>query len=250
MTKLSVNINKVATLRNARGKNNPDVVKTALDLIELGSQGITIHPRPDERHIHRSDVFDLAKSLINFPEVEFNIEGYPSEDFLELIEEVSPHQTTLVPDPPHVITSNAGWRTKGHEALLKSTLFRLNQVGTRISVFIDPFTTSREELAHLAEWGAHRIELYTEKYAEDFGTGRELSTIEVYQQCAKWALELGMGINAGHDLDSKNLRFLIQAIPDISEVSIGHAFIADALYLGYQKTIELYLNELRPSYIV
>lgn len=242
--RLSININKVATLRNSRDKDNPHVLKTALDLVKMGAEGITVHPRPDERHIRRSDVYELAACL---GDVEFNIEGYPSDDFIEMIEEIEPDQATLVPDKPNALTSNAGWRTKGNEQFLQHVISRLNKTGTRISVFVDPFAITEGELRQLREWGAHRIELYTERYADDFDGPEALFTLRKYQECAAQASRLGLGINAGHDLNSINLRAFADAIPELEEVSIGHAFICDALYLGYQTTLEIYLEQLRPQ---
>lgn len=239
--KLSININKVATLRNARGKNSPDLVRTAMDLITLGAEGITVHPRPDERHVRRSDVYAL-KPVVN---VEYNIEGFPSEDFLEMMGEVLPDQVTLVPDPPEAITSNAGWRLQGHEKTLEKALGELSRLGRRVSLFVDPFAVTKEELKTFRSLGAQRIELYTEKFADDFVTGSYQDTLAVYRQCADHASELGMGVNAGHDLNSANLKALALGIPQLAEVSIGHAFISEALYLGFEQTLKVYKAQLR-----
>jgi pyridoxine 5-phosphate synthase len=243
MTKLSVNINKLATLRNSRGKNNPDVVKGALDIVGFGAQGITVHPRPDERHIRRSDVYALKAALT----VELNIEGYPSEDFLHMVEEVLPAQVTLVPDPPHVLTSNAGWRVRENRELLQDVAIRLKSKGIRSSVFVDPTTMSDEEYQLLSELGIDRVELYTEEFAEKYQTAESRSVIEKYKRAAILARNSGLGINAGHDLSLENLAGLVSEIDWIDEVSIGHALIADALYLGLETTVQRYLACLNPS---
>ncbi|OAI49440.1 pyridoxine 5'-phosphate synthase [Gammaproteobacteria bacterium SCGC AG-212-F23] len=241
MTKLSVNINKIATLRNARGKNNPDVLKTALDIIAFGANGITVHPRPDGRHIRKEDVYTLANRI----NVEFNIEGYPNKDFLVMVKEVKAAQCTLVPDPPHVITSNAGWNVEKNFSLLQETVAELHDHGIRTSLFIDPFTLTDKEILLLKQIMTDRVELYTERYAEDFGTDKAATTLATYKNVATTLHKLGIDINAGHDLDLKNLRPLIQAIPIIKEVSIGHALICDALYFGLEKTIHRYLECLQ-----
>lgn len=237
MTKLSVNINKIATIRNARGGNNPNVVQVAMDCERFGAQGITIHPRPDERHITTKDVYDLKK-VVN---TEFNIEGYPDERFIEMVKSVKPEQATLVPDPPNVLTSNAGWDTIEHADFLKSVISELKSVGVRVSIFVAPEIKMVEGAAAV---GTDRIELYTEMYASQFSGNKELAVRE-YVAAAKKAQELGLGINAGHDLDLKNLAFLKQSIPFMAEVSIGHALICDALYLGLENTIQLYLRALK-----
>ena len=236
MTRLSVNINKIATLRNARGANNPDVIKTALDCERFGAQGITVHPRPDERHIRYSDVM-LLKDVVT---TEFNIEGYPDERYMKIIREVKPTQATLVPDPPGAITSNAGWDTVKHESFLKKTITELKALGVRVSVFIDPTIKMVQGAARI---GSDRIELYTEPYASGYHKNRS-KAIEPYVEAAQVAHSLGLGINAGHDLDLHNLRFLKQSILNIDEVSIGHALVCDALYFGLENTIQLYLREL------
>ncbi len=237
MTRLSVNINKIATLRNARGGNNPDVLKVAMDCERFGAQGITVHPRPDERHIRYSDVVQL-KSIVK---TEFNIEGYPDGRFMKLIAEIKPTQTTLVPDAPAVITSNAGWDTVKNAALLREIIAELKRSGTRVSVFIDPQASMAEGAANV---GADCIELYTEQYAKNFNANKE-KAVNAYVEVAQAAMSLGLGINAGHDLDLHNLQFLKQSIPYMLEVSIGHALISDALYFGLENTIQLYLRQLK-----
>lgn len=239
-TKLSVNINKIATLRNARGGNDPNLMDVAQKIQSFGAHGITIHPRPDERHIRRQDVFDLKPIVYT----EFNIEGYPSEDFLTLINEVQPEQVTLVPDPPHVLTSNAGWKVKENKDLLKHVFKKISR--GRISVFIDPQTASEEDFKWLYEAGAHRIELYTEAYAKAFDVGTNLTeTLDSYKKTAELALKSGLEINAGHDLSQKNLGLFISTIPEISEVSIGHALISEALFEGLERTLRNYLKILK-----
>lgn len=236
MTRLSVNINKLATLRNARGGNNPDVTQAAVDCERFGAQGITVHPRPDERHIRRSDVLALHKVVTT----EFNIEGYPDDRYLELIEQVRPAQATLVPDPPGVLTSNAGWNTVDQSAFLKPIIKKIKSLGIRVSLFVDPVVSMVEGAA---EAGADRIELYTEPYAAHYHKDRD-QAVAPYVQAAARAHQLGLGINAGHDLDLHNLRFLRHSVPHLDEVSIGHALICDAIYLGLENTIQLYLREL------
>lgn len=238
MTKLSVNVNKLATIRNARGKNNPDVIQTSLDIVRFGSHGITVHPRPDERHIRKADVYELKKVL----NVELNIEGYPSEDFLEMVEDVGAAQCTLVPDPPEVLTSNAGWNVAENEGLLKEVAQRLGKKNIRVSVFVDPETMAEHDYAKLREAGVDRVELYTEAFAENFGKATFDKTLAKYVRAAELARAQGLGINAGHDLSLVNLTALIAAIPWIDEVSIGHALICDALYLGLEETIKRYLH--------
>lgn len=237
MTKLSVNINKIATLRNARGGNNPDVVQVAMDCERFGAQGITIHPRPDERHIRKQDVYEL-KPIVK---TEFNIEGYPDERFMNMVLELKPQQATLVPDPPGVLTSNAGWDLKLNRNFLQEINGRLREGGIRSSVFIDP---DPEEAVYAKETGSDRVELYTESYAKAYKKDRD-EAIKPFIATAEVISDLGMGINAGHDLDLENLRFFNENIPYLLEVSIGHALICDALYLGLENTIALYLRELR-----
>lgn len=237
MTKLSVNINKVATLRNARGGNNPDVVRVALDCEKFGAQGITVHPRPDERHIRRQDVFDLRPRL----STEFNIEGNPSDDFCSLVLKAKPDQVTLVPDAPDQLTSNHGWNTIKHEAFLRDVVGRFKTAGIRVSIFID----AQPLLADYAKKvGADRVELYTEPYAANYAANRE-EAIAPFVQTAIHCREIGLGLNAGHDLSLQNLAYFHQQIPWVDEVSIGHALICDALYLGLRETISEYLACLK-----
>ncbi|GGZ22880.1 pyridoxine 5'-phosphate synthase [Echinicola pacifica] len=236
MTKLSVNINKIATLRNARGGNNPDVTQVALDAERFGAEGITVHPRPDERHIRYDDVMKLKEVVTT----EFNIEGYPDERFMEIIRIVKPAQATLVPDPPNVLTSNSGWDTIAHQDRLKDIIAELHEYGTRTSIFINP-EVKYFEPAKLT--GTDRVELYTEPYAVLFPNDKE-QAVAPYIEVAKLAQDLGLGLNAGHDLDLDNLKFLIQRIPHIDEVSIGHALICDALYYGLENTIQMYRRQL------
>ncbi|WP_186753812.1 pyridoxine 5'-phosphate synthase [Echinicola salinicaeni] len=236
MTKLSVNINKIATLRNARGGNNPDVVKVALDAEKFGSQGITVHPRPDERHITYDDVMKL-KDVVT---TEFNIEGYPDKRFMEIIRITKPAQATLVPDPPHVLTSNTGWDTIAHQEELKDIIAELHEYGTRTSIFINP-EPKYFEPAKLT--GTDRVELYTEPYATNYHKNKQ-SAVKPYVEVARLAKELGLGLNAGHDLDLDNLKFLKESIPFLDEVSIGHALICDALYYGLENTIQMYRRQL------
>lgn len=237
MTRLSVNINKIATLRNARGGNNPDVMKVAMDCERFGAQGITVHPRPDERHIRYADVMGLK----NVVTTEFNIEGYPDARYLNLVHETNPAQATLVPDKPDAITSNAGWDTVKNDTMLKEIIAELKSFGVRVSVFVDPSPRMVEGAKKI---GADRIELYTEPYASQYHQNRE-AAVKAYVEAAKVAHEFGLGINAGHDLDLNNLRFLKESIPNLDEVSIGHALICDALYLGLENTIQLYLRQLK-----
>lgn len=232
MTKLSVNINKIATIRNARGGDVPNVVQVAIDCERFGADGITVHPRPDERHITTKDVYDLKKAVTT----EFNIEGYPDERFLLLMKEVKPEQATLVPDPPGVLTSNAGWETKKHFDFLSDLAQQLRDLGIRSSVFVD---TTIENIEYAAKAGFDRIEMYTGPYAEDYLKNKE-NAVELYVKAATYAKEIGLGINAGHDLSMENLKFLKTNIPFMDEVSIGHALIADALYLGLENTIQRY----------
>lgn len=237
MTKLSVNINKIATLRNARGGNNPDVVRVALDCERFGAQGITVHPRPDERHIRHQDVFDLRPQL----STEFNIEGYPSEDFCNLVIKAKPAQVTLVPDAPDQLTSNHGWDTKNNIEFLTSIVKRFKDAGIRVSIFIDP---DKEMADYAKQIGADRVELYTEPYASQYATDRE-KAIAPFIEAARHCREIGLGLNAGHDLSLQNLAYFHACIPWVNEVSIGHALICDALYLGLRETIKEYLNCLK-----
>lgn len=235
-TRLSVNVNKIATLRNARGGNNPDVVQVSKDCERFGSQGITVHPRPDERHIRYQDVLDLSKVVTT----EFNIEGYPDERYMELVLKVKPDQATLVPDPPGVLTSNAGWNTVKNESLLKELIQELQKNGIRTSIFVD---TNLKNIEGAAKVGTNRIELYTEPYASQFHQDKE-KAIAPFIEAARFAKELGLDLNAGHDLDLHNLKYFAQNIPDLDEVSIGHALISDALYYGLENTIQMYLQQL------
>jgi pyridoxine 5-phosphate synthase len=237
VTRLSVNINKIATLRNARGANNPDVIKTAIDCERFGAQGITVHPRPDERHIRFADVIRL-KDVVT---TEFNIEGYPDERYVKLIRETKPAQATLVPDAPDAITSNAGWDTIRHAELLKKVVGEIKNLGVRVSIFVDPVPSMVKGAANVQ---ADRIELYTEPYAREYLINPDVA-IKPYIESAKVAKALNLGINAGHDLGLKNLKYLKQSIPFLDEVSIGHALVCDALYFGLENTIQLYLKQLR-----
>ncbi|WP_339870083.1 pyridoxine 5'-phosphate synthase [uncultured Algoriphagus sp.] len=236
MTKLSVNINKIATLRNARGADNPNVVKVALDAERFGAQGITVHPRPDERHIRYQDVLDLEKVVTT----EFNIEGYPDKRFMELVRLVKPAQATLVPDPPTAITSNNGWDTISNQGMLKDIVAELHESGVRVSIFINP-EVKYFEPAKLT--GTDRVELYTEPYATNYHKDRD-AAVKPYVEVAEIAQALGLGLNAGHDLDLHNLAFLKQSIPYLDEVSIGHALVCDALYYGLENTIQMYRRKL------
>lgn len=237
MTKLSVNINKIATLRNARGGDVPNVVKVALDCESFGAEGITVHPRPDERHIRRRDVYDLRPLL----RTEFNIEGYPAPEFIDLVLKVKPHQVTLVPDSPTQLTSNSGWDTKTHLNFLSEVLEEFNNAGIRTSVFV---SADVEMVEYAAKAGADRVELYTEPYATAYPQGEE-AAVAPFVEAAKAARSLGLGLNAGHDLSLVNLNYFHQSIPWLDEVSIGHALISDALYMGLERTIQEYKNCLR-----
>ena len=237
MTRLSVNINKIATLRNARGGNIPDVVAAAVACQRYGAQGITVHPRPDERHIRRQDVFDLKPVITT----DFNIEGYPSDDFLDLVISVQADQVTLVPDQPGQITSDHGWNTRKHLSFLKDVVARLHENGIRTSLFVDPDSDAVEGAALT---GTNRIELYTEPYATLFPAERD-NAVAPFVEAAETARKAGLEINAGHDLNLNNLKFLITHIPYIKEVSIGHALIADSLYFGLELTIKKYLDCLK-----
>jgi pyridoxine 5-phosphate synthase len=237
MTRLSVNINKFATLRNARGGNNPDVRQVAIDCERFGAQGITVHPRPDERHIRRKDVYEIAKAIT----VEFNIEGYPSPDFLKMIEEVKPAQCTLVPDPPGVLTSNAGWDVLTHKAFLHDVVSRIKAAGVRTSLFLNP---DLKQVDAAKEVGADRIELYTEPYAREYPVN-PVHAISPYIHAARHAQIIHIGLNAGHDLSLENLRYFKENIVHLEEVSIGHALVCDALYMGLERSIQAYLDCLK-----
>ncbi len=237
MTKLSVNINKIATLRNSRGGNTPDLVQIAVDIQEFGAQGITIHPRPDERHIKYKDAYDLKPIVIT----EFNIEGNPIKKFIDLVLDTKPTQVTLVPDAVDALTSNAGWDTITHQDFLTEVIAEFKRNGIRTSIFMNSNTSLIEAAA---KTGADRIELYTEGFASQYELGNE-KAIEPYIKSAKLATNLGLGINAGHDLSLNNIQFFAQNIPNLLEVSIGHALISESLYLGLQNVVNMYLNKLR-----
>lgn len=237
MTRLSVNINKIATLRNARGGSIPNVLKSAIECQRFGAEGITVHPRPDERHIRYQDVYDI-KPIIT---TEFNIEGYPTDSFIELVLKVLPDQVTLVPDPPTAITSNAGWDTIKNKVFLKSVVKVFKDHGIRTSIFVD---ANREFVKHAADSETDRIELYTEPYAAEFENDPN-KAIEPFILAADAAKIVGLGLNAGHDLNLENLNFFYKSIPNLSEVSIGHALISDALYFGLENTIQMYLKQLK-----
>jgi len=235
-TKLSVNINKFATIRNARGGNNPDLIQVAKDCEAFGAEGITVHPRPDERHVRKADVYALKEIVTT----EFNIEGYPSPEFISLIHDIKPEQVTLVPDPPDALTSNAGWDTIKYEDYLKSIIEDLKKSAGRVSIFLE---ADPDLLSTAKSTGADRIELYTEPYAIQYASDKT-SAISPFKETAKLAGELGLGVNAGHDLSLENLNFLTSQLPELQEVSIGHALVCDALYHGLQNTIQMYLSEL------
>lgn len=239
MTKLSVNINKLATLRNSRGGNNPDIIRAAADIERFGADGITVHPRPDERHIRYADVYALKKIITT----EFNIEGNPTEDsFVQLVLDNKPTQVTLVPDARGQLTSNHGWNTIEHAAYLKEIIAVFKQAGIRVSIFVDPDIQMVEAAK---QTGTDRIELYTENFARDFAAGQKEHAITSYKLAANKANQLGIGINAGHDLDLNNLHYFANEIPGLMEVSIGHALICDAIYLGLENTVQLYKRALR-----
>jgi pyridoxine 5-phosphate synthase len=237
MTKLSVNINKIATLRNARGGNVPNLLKVTKDIETFGAQGITVHPRPDERHIRYQDVLDLKPVVTT----EFNIEGNPIAKFIDLVLKVKPTQVTLVPDAEDAITSNAGWNTVKHKDFLKEVISEFKQNGIRTSIFVDPDISIIE---NAAATGADRIELYTEDYASQFATG-DKDVVKIYAECARIAANCGLGVNAGHDLSLKNIQFFKEHVPGLLEVSIGHALITEALYMGFETTIQKYLKLLK-----
>jgi len=241
MTRLSVNINKIATLRNARGGNIPDLIKAAIDCERYGAQGITIHPRPDERHVRYRDVTDLKPVVLT----EFNIEGYPSRSFIDLVNSVKPAQVTLVPDPPEALTSNAGWDTIKYASFLKDVISEFHAHHIRTSVFIE---TDPRMIRKAENTGTDRIELYTESYAHKYPANRK-DAVRPFTEAAVIAKEVGLGINAGHDLNLDNLRFFHENVPGLLEVSIGHALICDSLYLGLENTIQLYLRQLNSPYL-
>jgi pyridoxine 5-phosphate synthase len=237
MTRLSVNLNKVALIRNSRGANNPDLLKVARDCEAFGAQGITVHPRPDERHTRYVDVIELKETVTT----EFNVEGFPDQRFINLILKVKPDQVTLVPDPPGALTSNTGWDTKQHLHFLQEIVSGFKNEGIRVSIFLNPEPALVESAA---KTGCDRIELYTEPYASQYHAARETAIIP-YIETTKAAMDAGLGINAGHDLNLDNLAYLKQNLPQLDEVSIGHALVSDALYFGLENTIQLYLRQLR-----
>ena len=237
MTKLSVNINKVATIRNARGGNNPDLIQFAINCERYGADGITVHPRPDERHIKKSDVFLLKKVV----KTEFNIEGFPSKDFINLVLEVKPNQVTLVPDPPNILTSNAGWDTIKNQSFLKKTIKKFKESGIRTSLFVE---SDKNMIMAAKETNTDRIELYTEEYARNY-TKNKKKAIKPFIDAANLAAEINLDLNAGHDLDINNLNFFFSNIKKLKEVSIGHALICDALYFGLENTIQMYKRNLK-----
>jgi pyridoxine 5-phosphate synthase len=241
MIKLSVNINKIATIRNARGGNTPDILKAAAKIEAFGAHGITVHPRPDERHIRYQDVFDLKNTI----KTELNVEGNPTASFIDLVIQSKPHQVTLVPDAPDALTSNAGWDTIKHATFLKEVIDEFKKHGIRTSIFIDPIIA---QIEGAKETGTDRIELYTESFAINYNKYPELA-IAPYKDAALVAQKLELGINAGHDLSLENLRFFAEQLPFIDEVSIGHALISDALYFGLDNTVKMYLHQLNPSYL-
>ncbi|MDX2444411.1 MAG: pyridoxine 5'-phosphate synthase [Bacteroidales bacterium] len=237
MAQLSVNINKIATIRNARGGNTPDVLEAAIRCQDYGAQGITVHPRPDERHIKYQDVRDIKPNI----STEFNIEGYPTDSFISLVLEVIPHQVTLVPDPPDAITSNEGWNTKKHLDFLKKVVSTFHSKGIRTSLFVD---TNEENIIYASKTGTNRVELYTEPYAIQYVLDPE-KAVKPYTDAAIIANNYGLEVNAGHDLDLNNLKFFCKKVPFIEEVSIGHALISDSLYYGLENTIQMYLRQLK-----
>lgn len=237
MTRLSVNINKVATLRNARGEDNPNVLQFAIHCEKIGAQGITVHPRPDERHIRHSDVREVKRHITT----EFNIEGYPAEEFLQLVEEVKPTQATLVPDKPDQLTSSSGWDVVNNKEFLKGIIERLHKVGIRVSLFI---AADIDQVRAAKEVGADRVELYTKPYADGYATDKA-AAIRPFIEASEEAKRIGIGMNAGHDLSLENLAYFYEHMPHLQEVSIGHALICDALYLGIDETIKRYLECLR-----
>lgn len=237
MTRLSVNINKIATIRNARGGNVPNLVQVAIDCQRFGAEGITVHPRPDERHIRYQDVFDL-RPIVN---TEFNIEGYPTKNFIELVLKAKPEQVTLVPDPPEALTSNAGWDTIKNLKFLQEVISEFKNAGIRTSIFID---TDLKNIENAAKTGTDRVELYTEPYATYYTKGKE-EAIKLFVDAAKVAVDKGLGLNAGHDLSLENLAYFHKMVKGLDEVSIGHALISDALYFGLENTIQMYLKQLQ-----
>ncbi len=241
MIKLSVNINKIATIRNARGGNTPDILQAAKKIESFGAHGITVHPRPDERHIRYQDVFDLKKTV----KTELNVEGNPTTSFVDLVLQAKPHQVTLVPDAPDALTSNAGWDTIKHANFLRDIISEFKKNGIRTSIFVDPIEA---QIEGAKKTGTDRVELYTESFALKYKSNPD-QAIDPYKTAALLAKQLELGINAGHDLSLENLRFFAEQIPFLDEVSIGHALISDALYFGLDNTVKMYLHQLNPSYL-
>tara|TARA_Y100001968_G_C19274155_1_gene675819 strand:- start:242 stop:973 length:732 start_codon:yes stop_codon:yes gene_type:complete len=242
MTRLSVNVNKIATLRNARGGDVPNLLKLTRDIINFGADGITVHPRPDERHITYQDTLDLSKMIKeDFPLIELNIEGFPSKKFIELIGKARPHQITLVPDSPDVLTSNKGWDVKKNKSFLSERINQISKTNNRVCLFINP---DLKMLIHIVDIGADSIELFTGEYSDKFGTKNREKTIQKYINTANKAFEYNLGINAGHDLNLDNLQYFAQRIKNLDEVSIGHSLICDSLYYGIENTIQLYKRSL------
>ena len=237
MTRLSVNVNKVASLRNARGGNNPNLIQVVKDCESYGAEGITVHPRPDERHITLNDVYDISKIV----RTNYNIEGYPDNRFLKIIRDIKPEQATLVPDAPEVVTYNRGWKSSDDNVLLRNVVSIIHKYGVKVSLFIDP---DFKMIECARDCGVDRVELYTGKYAKNYLDNKETSVFE-YIEASKYAISNGLQVNAGHDLDLNNLKFLKNSLSNLFEVSIGHALISDALYYGLEKTIKMYLNELK-----
>lgn len=242
MARLSVNVNKIATLRNSRGRNQPNLMEAVEKLVDFDVKGITVHPRPDGRHILYTDVRDIKQFLETTTQVEMNVEGYPSSDFLQLIEEVKPTQCTLVPDPPTALTSNAGWAIQENFDFLKKVLSLLKKNKIRSSLFIDPFTLTEKELSFLKLLNTDRVELYTEAYADAYDSPKQNTVTQVYVEAAHKTSEMGIELNAGHDLNLKNLAWLLKVIPQIKEVSIGHALICESLYRGLETVVKDYLT--------
>jgi pyridoxine 5-phosphate synthase len=237
MTKLSVNINKIALIRNSRGGNNPDIIRIAKDIESFGAHGITVHPRPDQRHIRYSDLETLKQSI----STELNVEGYPDKKFMALVLDTKPQQVTLVPDPPNALTSTSGWDTKTHLTFLSDIVGRLKNEGIRVSIFLNP----NPELIETAKaTGADRIELYTEPYARAFENNTHEKSIQSFKETATIAMQVGLGVNAGHDLNLFNLNYFAKNIPNLLEVSIGHALVCDSLYMGFENTVKKYLEAL------
>ena len=246
MTTLSINVNKIATLRNARGTNSPNLLEVTKDILKFGAVGITVHPRPDERHITKKDAYDIGQwlKLNTTPATEYNMEGYPDDRFLQMLQDIRPQQATLVPDPPNVLTSNAGWNCHENVDILSELCQQFTQWNIRSSLFINPYDLDPQQIAALKKIQPNRVELYTESYARAFATDQQNLVLDVYVSAAHSILDLGIELNAGHDLNQKNLGLLISKIPEIEEVSIGHGLICEALYDGFETTIKNYLDIL------